>query len=203
MKYLIFLTLLICNTTQSLVILDPAGDNTASRIIDHEFEAGLTLQCTQAIAQSTHIPIIITRSAGKSALPFPERQAFANRSQAQLYMSISFYIDTQPTIALYYHCAHPATDFWQFPYHPLSLVPFDQIHRRTIAKSAHLAQYAADYLHKNSTVLIQDPMGIPLPELQGLVCPGLKCEIGLVHAQQWHDYVPLISSLLTHLLPAS
>lgn len=200
MKYIFFCVLLICNTTFSLIIIDPVGDNNGSRIIDHDFEAGLTLQCAQAITQSMTIPIVLTRTAGKSAMPFKERQSFVNRSGAQFYVSISFYVDTQPTIALYYHCAYPATDFWQFPYHPLAMVPFDQIHRRTIHKSAQIAQYAADYLHTNSTVLIQDPLGIPVPELQGLICPGFKCEIGLVHAHQWREYVPLISSLITHLL---
>jgi len=200
MKYLFFLLLLISNIAQSLIILDPIGDNTSSRIIDHDFEAGLTLQCAQAITQSMTSPIVLTRTAGKSAMPFPERQSFANRSNAQFYFSISFYVDTQPTIALYYHCAYPATDFWQFPYHTLATVPFDQIHRRTIHQSAKMAERAADYLHKNSTVLIQDVIGIPIAELQGLTCPALKCEIGLVHASQWHDYVPLLSSLITHLL---
>lgn len=192
----------IAGTAQAItIIIDPAGDTThPGRLIEHSFEAGLTMQCAQAIQQALPGTIMLIRTAGKNQLPLIERQSYANRLAADLYISLSFYADNQPTIALYYYCAHPVTDLWQFPYHPLMLVPFEQIHRRSLRHTVQLADQAAAILHKHSSVLIQPPLGIPIPELQGLICPALKCEIGLTHATQWQSYVPVLTNLLEQLM---
>ncbi len=183
------------------LMIDPAGDaKHTGRMLQDTFERGVTLQCAQLLKKELNqrlpqLRVVISRVPGESIQPL-QNASFANRLQVDLYLSISFYQQTQtpPQISLFYYLAHP-TDHWH-TYQPLSFYHICQAHminmHTTVAlgkKLLHIFQNSSINSYFNS----QGMFGIPYKPLLGIKAPAIAIEAGLA---QGSDYVYVIDPLI-------
>lgn len=187
-------------------MLDPAGDaQHAGRKIDDYFERGITLQCAEALKkslESTHsgIRVVLTRFPGETIQP-QQNASFANRLNADLYISINFFKQTaqKPLLHLFFFCLEPTTDFWFGLDSELAFIKSNEIHKQAITTSKKWAHLLFEHLQLHNNIFkITQPLGIPFKPLYGLKSPSIGIEASITRPEEWQLYIqPLQNSIST------
>jgi N-acetylmuramoyl-L-alanine amidase len=188
------------------LMIDPARDaRDAGRIIDGNFERGITLQCAHELKRlleetSPQARVLITRMPGEVLEPLQAIQ-YANRIGVDLYLSIHCYQErsSQAQITLYHFVRDPMADFIGKKSDILRFIPLDQTHIHWLPTTKHYAQQLQAMLSVSlgRCVMVVGAFGIPIKSLRGINAPALCIEFGLVKADDWHYYMrPLAESLL-------
>lgn len=191
----ITLLLLICiillsniAAQKTIIMLDPAGNaRKKGRTLLHGYERGATLILAQTINKhlSRHellLPLI-TRDAGEVHQPL-YAASFANRINPALFVHVSIFKHTnpKPILFIYYRCTNRFTNFSHQLHNSLEFIPLQTTHLINIKNSERMARLLKKNLEsQNSQKLLEinDPRGIPLQSLFGLVPPGIHLEIGI------------------------
>jgi len=187
------------HATDTTIMLIPAGDGTsAGRLVDNQFERGITLALCQAIQRNLHnhnIHAIITRAPGEQT-QLLYSAGYANRMQADMCISVHAYQAAMtPESNIYYLAYHPEIDFWHHPNEPLNFTPHDRAHTPHIHHAVYIGQLMTniifqrlgEYMHVGSVT------GLPCKPLLGIQTPAIAIELGLVQAHDWHAYADTIS----------
>ena len=177
------------------LMIDPSGDaRDAGREIEDTFERTLTMQYAQELKKTIegHLPgvrVILTRFQGETVEPL-QNAAFANRINAQLFVSLNFYQtkSKKTQVHLYYLMYNPGTDLWGMKTDDLILLPFDQAYKLSIKKTDALAKTFYEHLKKDERTVgihCHTPLGLPFKPLVGIVCPALALEMGIKKKDDW------------------
>ena len=189
------------------VMINPAGDaQNAGRIIENNFERGLTLQCAQWIKQeieSKHssVRVILTRIPGETVENL-QNASFSNRLKTDLYISLHFYErkKNKRDLALYYFCQDPITDGWHKKDSSYSFIPYSKAHLDTFAFTKMMIKDTFSYLqndHKNSCS-VSGPYGIPFYPLIGIQAPSFGIEVGLMKKNEWQLIAHTLVDTIMH-----
>ena len=178
-----------------IIMIDPAGDaqDTGKRI-DNTFERGLTLQCAEQlklVVESRHhnAQVILTRSPGDTIAPL-QNANLANRLNIDLYISLSFFNESEITPRLYLYNFSYNDDFITKK-NDGSFCRYDQAHLFNYAATREYAQIIPCFNTEHYKKLF-DCKGcfkLPCKPLIGIKAPALKIEIGLNNKEQWQSYV--------------
>lgn len=181
---------------QLIVILDPAGHSKQTgRHLGQAFEFNLALQFAQALKQQVqleqaNLEIIIP----KNSVSTPQQlqiASFSNRVQADLFISLNFYPESnvKPKIAIFYfknQTFYPSALQYQlafYPYHQ-AFVPnfkFSQQAAMALQKQLSLPQYKHYFQ-------CEPVLALPFQPLCGVLAPAIAIEIGLRN-DNWRPYV--------------
>lgn len=190
------------------VMLDPAGDaQHTGRTIDDNFERTLTLQFAERLKmlleeQISPLKILITRHAGDSAQPL-ENAMYANRVNADLYLSIHFFKEknTKPSLYIFtFKNADLETRSTE-----LCFLPYDKAHvphYLTTARFAHSIKNLLTTEPYANLFECKDVTAIPFKPLIGIQAPALALEIGLSQAHDWTNYLEPIALSLQPIIKA-
>lgn len=202
-KYLrLFALFFMHNTMPFTIVIDPSGDaKHTGRVIQDTFERGITLQCAELLKKElnkavSEVRVVLTRVPGETIQPL-QNASFANRLQADLYLSISFYLETDiPShISLYQYIANQ-TDYWH-KYSPLSFYHVSQAHLINISATTLLNKKLYKILQNNITNPFFSPQGlfaIPYKPLLGIKAPAIAIEAGI---NQKDDFKHIVKPLVT------
>lgn len=189
------------------IMLDPAGDaKHTGRVITDCFERGITLQFCEELKKILEqllpdIRVVLTRFPGET-LQELQNASFANRLQANLYLSIHFYQEhkTKPDLFIYrfsYENLLPSSsqknhvypyDKAYIPHAPYTQKYADQIKQTLVSSSCA----------KKCT--INGVYMLPFKPLIGITAPAIGIEIGLKHKDQWREYLYAIADSLQPIL---
>ncbi len=192
------------------LMLDPAGDaKNTGRIIDDNFERGITLQYAQEIKKElekqSNTIVLITRAPGEVVEPL-QQATFANRLGVDLYVHLACYHETDalPHLYFYYFLYNPVTDFWKKRSHDLALIPYNQAHLTSLAQSAYLNQklYNSCIAQNNNHRVIHEPVGMPFRPLVGIQQPAIGIELG-INTNNSHALISLLSTELINLIQSA
>lgn len=201
---LLFLFLFLPRAHGFSLMLDPAGDaKNTGRIVNDNFERGITLQCAEQLKKTIEtlmpsIRVILTRFPGESVEPL-QNANFANRLNIDLYISINFYqeTETKPHFYLYYVSYN---DHFITRSYDLSFYPYDQAHRIHNKKTDRIAKTFSESLSEKKYTRLYDfkgSFGIPFKPLVGIISPAIAFEIGLKKSSDWQEYVqPIAQSII-------
>lgn len=184
------------------VMIDPSGDaKHTGRVIQDTFERGITLQCAELLKKELNktvpdVRVVLTRVPGETIQPL-QNASFANRLQADLYLSISFYLesDIPSHIALYQYITNQ-TDYWH-KYSPLCFYHVSQAHLINIGFTTLLTKKLLKILQNSSAnpfFLPQGLFAIPYKPLVGIKAPAIAIEAGI---NQKDDFKHIIKPLVT------
>lgn len=183
------------------VIIDPSGDaKHTGRVIQDTFERGITLQCAELLKKELNqtlpkVRVVLTRVPGETIQPL-QNASFANRLQADFYISISFYLETDiPSHISIFHYITQQTDYWH-TYVPLSFYHVSQAHLINIALTQKLGKQLLTILQDkniNPFFKAQGLFAIPYKPLLGIKAPALAIEAGI---RQKDDYKNIIQPLI-------
>lgn len=202
-NYLLIVTALCARIMMPFtVMIDPSGDaKHTGRVIQDTFERGITLQCAELLKAELNktipdIRVILTRVPGETIQPL-QNASFANRLQADLYLSISFYLETDiPShIAIYQYITNQ-TDHWH-KYSPLCFYHVSQAHLINMGLTTALGKKLLKTLQSNAINSFFLPLGlftIPYKPLLGVKAPALALEAGI---NQKNDFKYLIKPLVS------
>jgi len=183
------------------IMIDPAGDaKHAGRMLEDNFERGVTLQCANYLKgelerKYANVRVVLTRFPGETLEPL-QNANFANRLQVDFYMSIHFYQDFEnnPAIFLFRYVKHP-TDRWAKTYVPLSLISYDQVHLIQNRLTDRWSSLMYESFKKTTQSGVKN-LAIPFLPLKGIYAPALGIEVGLRHKNDWQHYIsPCIQAL--------
>ena len=188
-----------------VLILDPAGDaKKTGRAIGDSFERGLTLQYAEKIKdlierQLPHVKIIITRLPGDIVYDL-QNASLANRINADLFISINFYLsaDTKPTLFLYQFSY--GNDF--APHQSgLSLNTYDQAYKTNKVATDEMLKLFTKHLMRNNyknIFTLSGPHSLPVKPLIGITTPSIAIEAGLKNKESWHMFIdPLVTAIVS------
>ena len=199
--------LLVCSLLciQTIVafslMLDPAGDaKNSGRVLNDNFERGITLQCTEHLkkvleAAIPDLRVILTRFPGESIEPL-QNANFANRLDVDLYVSIHFYQENETKPHLYIYYVSYNDDFLTKT-HDLCLYPYDQAHRINSKKTRTLVTTLKNCLSEKKYTRLYDLkgcFGLPFKPLIGIKAPAIAIEVSLKNSKDWHTYVQPIAN---------
>lgn len=199
------------NTTPFVLILDPAGDvNHTGRKIDDVFERGITLQCAEKIKlileKDNHdITVFITRLPGDTVYEL-QNAAFANRLNADLFISINFHQiqEARPTLDIY---TFSYGDTFMHQSNHLAFYTYDTAHIKQNNRTNNIVDKLAQQLqnsHYNSLFSVTGPHAIPLKQIIGLCPASIVIDAGLKDKAGWNYYVePLAHAIITTLNQSS
>lgn len=174
------------------IMLDPAGDaRHVGRKLGDNFERGIALQYAEQVKATLeqHYPnvrVVLTRLPGEVEQPL-QHANFANRLQADLYISIHFYQEQDVKPHWYLYCFSYGNDFMG-SCSSLALYSYDRAHlsnkqtthywatliKQTLNQEPYTQHYSVDGVYK-----------IPFKPLIGIKAPAIAYEIGLKHPQDW------------------
>lgn len=190
-------------TAPFTIMLDPAGDaQYPGRIIDDCFERGITLQLAEqlssVIAQRfPAIRVAITRQPGETRQPL-QNASFANRLDADLYISIHCYPESKPKSQLYLYSFCYNDPFASKP-SPYAMCPYDKAYlygAQTTKKWSDLIAHTlrdGQYAH---LMIFHGVYALPFAPLIGIKKPAIAFEIGLKQKDSWKQFIePIIASL--------
>ena len=187
------------------IMLDPAGDaKHTGRVIDDNFERGLTLQFTEQLKKileerNENIRVVLTRFPGETLEPL-QNANFANRLDANFYINISFYQEKEERSQLYvYHYLSKPTDTWQKNLDPTKFYSYDKVHLQNISTSIELGQKVANTLKKKkyrTAFMFKGFTGIPFKQLAGIKSPAIAIEIGLLNKDNWNQFLAPIAEAI-------
>ena len=186
-------------------MLSPAGDaQYAGRTIDGTFERGITLQCVERLKQElesrySKVRIILTRVPGET-IQHLQNASFANRLDADLYISIHFFPQKSgtPNVYLYYFCLNTVTDSWNFGKNNLTFVPYNKAHIAQLPLTKQIVSTLFETLanQKKNSFVVHAPLGMPFAPLIGIKAPAVGIEMSLQHNHDWSLFMPaLIESI--------
>ena len=191
-------------TTPFSLMLDPAGDaQHTGRILDDNFERGITLQFTESLKKilEQRIPslrIVLTRFPGETLLPL-QNANFSNRLDADLYISFHFYKEEQVKPSIFIYTFSYGNEFVSPSDNDLSFYAYNTIHRTHTASTNTLAnslkQMLKNPVYKNKFE-VQGVFAIPHTELIGIKAPALSIEIGLKNKESWTTYLEALATSL-------
>ncbi len=190
------------------ILIDPAGDaKDPGRIIDDTYERSLTMQCAEELKMALEknnkgLRVIFTRFPGEALEAF-QNVSFANRLKVDLYISLSFFQDTQtkPQLYIYNLLYDPATDFIQKKQGTLELLPYDQAYKVSFDTSKYIAQKLAEVCDQRK-LTCHRPIALPYKPLMGILAPAIGLEIGISRKQQWKNLVgPLATAIQKSMYP--
>ncbi len=175
-------------------MLEPSGDaHHAGRIIDGNFERGISLACAEELKKQivkfdSNIRVILTRVPGEVLEPL-QNASFANRLAVDLYLSLYFYEEKKSPqhVTLFYYLENKTTDFWHQP-NLLSFYPAHQAYLLNLQTTKKWADAFFSILtNKTNNPFFQAAglFGIPFKPLIGITCPALSLEIGLKDIKDW------------------
>jgi hypothetical protein len=189
------------------LMLDPAGDaQYTARVIDGSFERGISLQCAQALQESleakSRIRVVLTRAPGETIEPL-QNAAFANRLNADVFISLGMYQTTTPlpVIHFYHFGWKPDADFVINKKSTVTFDPYHQAHQATAPTSALLVYTLVTQL-KNTQTAATVVSGIQCPyrPLVGIKASACAIELGLRNRDDWRTLVePLALQIITTL----
>jgi|GEM_PF-441604 len=198
-----FLALFPLPTYCITIMLNPAGDaHSTGRHIHDTFERSYTLRIAQQIKKSVEqqlpsVCVLLTRLPGEVTATL-QYANFANRIQADLYLSIHCFEEqaTKPRLYLY---QFSYGETFALPKNSLSFYTYDQAHLlnlKTTTAYAHTLYTALNSYQKLFD--IQGPYQIPFAPLIGITCPAFGIEIGLKNNDSWSDVIePLVNAIIT------
>lgn len=194
LTYLLFLfrriLLMTCmpliSLAQCTIVLDPAGDaQYAGRMLEDYYERGATLQFCHDLKRvlefsNPTIRVILTRMPGEPATEQLTYANFANRLNADFYLSVHFYKenDIKPKLWIFHYLNEknitynvPALYFW----------PLEQAHLINIKKTIIDSNifYTTLSTLEDRFFETQPVLGLPFKPLFGLKPAALAIEIGI------------------------
>ena len=206
---LILVTLLIfCVPAHPFsLMLDPAGDaKNTGRILNDNFERGITLQFTEQLkkileATFPSLRIILTRFPGES-LEHLQNANFANRLNVDLYISIHLFQETDTKPQLYIYSVSYNDTFITKTY-DVCFYPYDQAHRINSKKTQELVNILNTSLSDKKYTRLYDikgTFGIPFKPLIGVKAPAIAIEMSIKKSTDWHYYVQPIASSIAKMI---
>jgi N-acetylmuramoyl-L-alanine amidase len=196
-------------STPFSVMLNPAGDaQHTGRILDDNFERGITLQCAEQLKQALeqelpHVRIILTRFPGETLLPL-QNANFSNRLQADVYISLHFYKEEAPKPHVYIYTFSYGNDFVHKP-NPFSFIPYDSVYRLHTNTTNNLAKSLYKNLNSNHHTTLftaHAPTALPHAALIGITAPAICLEAGLKNKDDWTVYIkPFAQAIAASLTP--
>jgi len=185
-------------------MIDPSGDaKHTGRVIEDTFERGITLQCAELLKKEINqafpdIRVVLTRVPGETIQPL-QNASFANRLQADLYLSIYFYPETDiPSHISIFHYLTNTTDLWHQCI-PLSFYHINQAHLININNTSHIGSIFLKHLQDKSLnpfFITQGLFAIPFKPLLGIKAPALTIEAGLYKKNDWKYLIkPFLASI--------
>ena len=199
-------SLLSEKTSQPItVMLDPAGDaKHTGRVIDDNFERGITLQFTEQLKsllelRNKNLRVILTRFPGETLEPL-QNASFANRLNTNFYISVQFYQERSERSNLYlYHYLTKPTDAWQKHIEALHFYTYDKAHLPNVIKSKTLGTMIASTLKKKRYKTFfnyKGLFGIPFKPLAGITSSAIAIEVGLISKNDWENFIlPLANAI--------
>lgn len=189
------------------VMINPAGDaQDTGRVVENNFERGITLQCAQWIkktieAKDSSMRVILTRIPGET-VEHLQNASFSNRLQADLYVSLHFYERKKNNrdISLYYFCQDPVTDAWHKKNKSLSFTPYSKAYLDSFTTTKSLVNNTLLYLkntHKKSCS-VSGAYGIPFYPLIGIQAPAFGIEVGLMKKNEWQLIAHTLVDAIIH-----
>ena len=185
------------------IILDPAGDaKRTGRSIGDSFERGLTLQCAEKIktlllTRQPNLTIIISRLPGDNVYEL-QNASLANRIQADLFISLNFYLtqETKPTIYLYQFACD--NDFASYQT-GLAFNTYDQAYKINKSTTDTIINCFKTHLTQpkyESLFSVAGPYALPIKPLIGIISPSISIEIGLKNKDSWQQFVePVVEAI--------
>ena len=197
------------DSSRFLLVIDPAGDvHNPGRQLTDSFEHGPTIQCAETLKkqiESTYrAEVVLTRTPGSTTTQQQNAQ-LANRLNADLYLHLSFFRETQMQL-LPRLCLYTFSYGNDFPLRSdtFTLCPRDQAHCYALETTADWATRMYDAL-ADSPYALQQPIAIPHAQLIGIAIPAIGVEIGLHAACDWQQCVTVlvesIGTIITHIRP--
>lgn len=185
-----------------LLVIEPAGTlQNPGRKLSDSFERGPTLQCAEALKkkleESSSIEVILTRTAGSNNTQEQNAQ-IANRLQADLYLHLSFFHESEVKPRLFLYTFSYDNDF-PIKGDDFFLCPYDKAHCLSLTQTNSYAHS----LHNNllaSPYAVQPIMHIPYAPLKGITSPAIALEIGLNTTRDWRECIPFITQSITDLI---
>jgi N-acetylmuramoyl-L-alanine amidase len=188
------------NRQNITIMLNPDGDaKNAGRMLQDSFERGVTLQfCTKLKRElennCNNLRIVLTRFPGET-IEYLQNANFSNRLNADIYLSIHFYKETEvlPNLYIYYFLNESF-----FNKNPISLhfYPFDKAHLLNIQNTTLYAQRLREFLSKNKNFETKKEIGIPFKPLIGIVAPSIAIEAGIKNYNSLDAYLIPISQAI-------
>ena len=183
------------------IMIDPSGDaKHTGRVIQDTFERGITLQCAERLKKEINqclpdLRVVLTRVPGETIQPL-QHASFANRLQADLYLSICFYPEPElPSHVAMFHYLSSPTDLWH-EFTPLSFYHITQAHLINIKKTIHIGNTLLKHLQTNSSFITQGLFAVPFKPLLGIKAPALAIEAGLCKKEDWKHLInPILTAL--------
>lgn len=210
--YLLIFSLLPTFLYPFTIMLDPAGDaRTPGRTINQHVERGITLQIAEAIKKEIEfeqagrgylanpVRVVLTRAPGEAIAPL-HNAMFANRLEADLYLSIHCFHAAAAPLTIYHYLTNPVTDLWSTP-KQLALYPYDQAHLYQVHASKTNAEKLKTSLASAKGSSVRGVFGLPFKPLVGIKVPALAIEIGLRNKDEWARYAQAIAHGLIQLVP--
>ncbi len=185
------------------VMIDPFGDSkNIGRNLDHNFERIITMQFAQELKnkmaeQASLVHIVLTKKLGE-ILDEIQIANFANRLEIDLFLSISFYKETNTKPSVFIYQFKNQTFFSKYnkqilafyPYHQAFIMNFDasQSFANQICKSLQNPKYQYYFDCKA-------PIAFPFKPLSGIIAPAIAIELGLKNDNYDIYIAPIISFL--------
>jgi N-acetylmuramoyl-L-alanine amidase len=200
--------LIICSTlihahAPFTIMLDPAGDaQYPGRIIDDCFERGITLQLVEQLSASIiqrfpAIRVVLTRQPGETRQPL-QNANFANRLNADLYISIHCYPESKPKSQLYLYTFSHNDPFASKP-SPYAMCSYDKAYLYSMQTTKKWSDLIAQTLRDGqyaSMMIFHGVYALPFAPLIGIKKPAIAFEIGLKQKDSWKQFIePIIASL--------
>ncbi|HZW61323.1 MAG TPA: N-acetylmuramoyl-L-alanine amidase [Candidatus Babeliales bacterium] len=189
-------------TTFSIMI-DPAGDSKhTGRILDDNFERGITLQYAEKLKTALEeryptIRVVLTRFPGETLQPL-QNANFANRLGVNCYISIHFYHEHATKPKLYMYQFSYGDDFVQSR-QDLMFYPYDKaylINNATTNQWANLIKQSLEQEIYKKQFEVCGIYKVPFKPLIGIKAPALAFEIGLKSKNDWPQYVDAVAESL-------
>jgi len=193
------------------IIIDPAGDaQTTGRKLHDNFERGLTLQCAEQLQELLenkypYVRVILTRFPGETVQPL-QNAHFANRLNAQLYLSINFYQEAEKLSKLFiYHLCYDTNTLVPTKKTALAFIPYDQAHLESSSTTQAYARKIDQHFKQSQYRTIFSThgiIGLPFKPLAGIKAPALALEIGLSSTDDWKAYCQALADSLAPIIEA-
>ncbi len=201
----LFLFFIPLYTNGYTIIVNPAGNaQQTGRDIHDTFERNYTLKIAEQLKKSLavempYVSVILTRLPGEIAAPL-QYANFANRIQADLYLSIHCFEEHTPKPRLYLYQFSYGEAFG-LPKNNLALYTYDQAHLLALNTTKVYADTLCTTLSSYEKLLeIYGPHQIPFAPLIGITCPALGIEIGLKNNDSWIDFVEPLVAAVKHII---
>lgn len=178
-----------------VIMINPAGDaKNVGRRLNDGFERTEAYKWAERIQQEIQeqfgVKVVLTRAPGDEIVPL-QNASFANRLNADLFLSLHIYKDDadKAKIYVYQHGYNKLIDFARrSSCDQLSFIPIAQAHQQNIFKSRDYISsfkntFTKSEYQKNFDFF--EPKFLPLKPLAGIIAPSIAIEIGINSDNKW------------------